>query len=273
MPVTAHNLRDLARLDSLGRARVALGAIFLLRTTPVLGALHVPFLFDTGPLLGWPDGHFHFEPLVGPLPEVLVKVLCVLRTVAALAFTLGIGARPAGLVAGALGYVTVAQIPGRLNTTEHVLFLGTMLLAITDAVNRCALRPGAIRSGRSSVWLMRIWIASIYFWAATAKLRWDWLDGSALSLFRDDGKFSPWVSELLLSTPTRRLIIGSAVAASELALAALLSIPRTRRVGLFAALAVHAGFELAASPDLFGWVMAALLLSFWEPSTPAAPAA
>jgi hypothetical protein len=103
--------------------------------------------------------------------------------------------------------------------------------------------------------------------AASGVLRWDWLNGSAQYLFYEDGKFAPWLGALLLSTPTRRLIIGSAVAASELALGALLSIRRTRRAGPFAAFGLHAGFEVAASPELFGWVMAALLLSFWEPST------
>ena len=266
MPLSAPSADDGARLDSLGRARVALGAIFLLRTTPLLGALHIPFLFDSAPLLGWPDGRFHFAPLVGPLPDLVIRTLCIVRTVAAVAFMLGVAARPAGLVAGSLGLLTVTQVPGRLNTTEQVLFLGTMLLALTDAVNRCALRPGAIRSARSSVWLMRSWIASIYLWAGLAKLRADWLDGSALALFRDEGRFAPWIADLLLSTPARRLLVGSAVAGSELALAALLTIPRTRRAGLFAALALHAGFEAAASPDLFGWVMAALLLCFWDPS-------
>jgi hypothetical protein len=38
--------------DDLGRARVALGAIFLLRTTPLLAPLHVSFLADSYPLLG-----------------------------------------------------------------------------------------------------------------------------------------------------------------------------------------------------------------------------
>jgi hypothetical protein len=30
-------------------------------------------------------------------------------------------------------------------------------------------------------------------------------------------------------------------------------------------LGLHAAFEVAVSPDLFGWAMAALLICFWEP--------
>jgi hypothetical protein len=252
-------------LDSLGRARVALGAIFLLRTTPLLSPLHIFFLADVRPLLGWPDGHLHFAPVVAQIPDAALGVLCIVRTVAALAFTIGIATRPAGLIAGALGYVTVMQNPGRLNTTEHVLFLGTMLLAVTDAASRCALFPAPVRSPRSSLFLMRIWIASIYFWAGLSKLRIDWLDGRALGLFSHDGLVRPGLGEVLLATPTHRAIIGSGVAATELALAVMLSLPRTRRLALFVALAVHTAFEVVVAPDLFGWAMAALLLSFWEP--------
>jgi hypothetical protein len=252
-------------LDSLGRARVALGAVFLLRTTPLLSPLHVSFLTDVRPLLGWPDGHLHFAPVVAQIPDALIEVLCVVRTVAALAFTIGIAARPAGVIAGALGYLTVMQNPGRLNTTEHVLFLGTMLLALTDAVSRCALYSAPVRSPRSSLFLMRIWLASIYFWAGLSKLRIDWLDGRALGLFLHDGLVRPGLGAVLMATPTQRAIIGSGVAATELALAVLLLLPRTRRLALFAALGLHAAFEVAVSPDLFGWAMAALLLCFWEP--------
>ncbi len=255
----------LDRLDSLGRARVALGAIFLLRTTPLLSPLHISFLTDVRPLLGWPDGHLHFAPVVAQVSDPLLAILCIVRTVAALAFMLGIAARPAGLIAGALGYLTVMQNPGRLNTTEHVLFLGTMLLAVTDAVSRCALYPAPVRSPRSSLFLMRTWIASIYFWAGLSKLRPDWLDGRALGLFWRDGLVRPGLGAALMATPTRRAIVGSGVAATELALAVLLSFSRTRRLAFFAALGVHAAFEVAVSPDLFGWAMAALLLCFWEP--------
>ena len=250
--------------DDLGRSRVALGAIFLLRTTPLLAPLHVSFLADTYPLLGWPDGHARLAPLLLPvLPAVWLKVFCIARTIAAVAFAAGVLAGPAGLVAGALGYITVAQDPGRLNTTQHVIFLGTMLLAMTDATSRCALFPAPVRDPRSSRLLMRLWIASIYFWAGLAKLRPDWLDGRALALFAAEGLVRPTVAVVLLSSPARRAILGSAVAVGELMLVPLLLARRTRRFGVVAALGLHATFELAVSPDLFGWAMAALLLSCW----------
>jgi vitamin K-dependent gamma-carboxylase len=252
--------------DALGRSRVALGAIFLLRTTPLLAPLHVSFLADTYPLLGWPDGHARLAPLLLlALPAVWLKALCIVRTIAALAFTAGVLAGPAGLVAGVLGYVTVTQDPGRLNTTQHVIFLGTMLLAMTDATSRCALFPAPARDLRSSRFLMRVSIASIYFWAGLAKLRPDWLDGRALGLFAGEGLVRPALGAVLLSTPALRAILANAVVLGELAIVPLLLARRTRRLGVIAALGLHAAFEAAVSPDLFGWAMAALLLGCWEP--------
>jgi len=116
----------------LGWSRVALGALFLLRTTPLLAPLHIHYLADAFPLLAWPDGEARFTPALVPvLPDGVVAAACVARTVAAVAFLIGVATRPAGLLAGALGYLTVWQDPARGYTTFHVLFLGTMLLAPT----------------------------------------------------------------------------------------------------------------------------------------------
>ena len=257
-----------AGAEALGRARVALGAVFLLRTTPLLAAFHIPFLADTIPLLGWPDGHAHFMPFIPALPDALLAALCIARTLAAVAFMIGVRARVAGLLAGGLGYLTVLQDPARFFTTHHVIFLGTMLLACTDAVSACALRPGRPRSPASSAWLIRAWLASIYVWAAIAKLRPDWFDGRTFSLLAREGQFRPFVASTLLATDTRRCVIAWCVVATELALAPLVLIPRTRRAGLVLAIAFHLGLEWAASPDLFGWAMIALLLAFLDLNEP-----
>ena len=109
----------------------------------------------------------------------------------------------------------------------------------------------------------RMWVASIYVWAAIAKLRPDWFDGRTLSLLAREGQFRPFVASTLLASDARRCVISWGVSSlSELALAPLLLIPRTRRAGLALAVAFHLGLEWAASPDLFGWAMIALLLSF-----------
>jgi hypothetical protein len=257
-------------LEALGRARVALGAVFLLRTTPLLAPLHLSWFADASPLLAWPDAHPQLAPFIPALPGVAVAVLCILRTLAALAFTVGLWARPAGLVAGALGYLTVLQDPAHFYATFHVLFLGAIVLSCTDAVGTCALRPRAPQSPGSSGWLVRTWVTSIYTWAAIAKLRPDWLDGRTLELFARQGRLRPLVAGHFLATSGQRSLLAWAVVVLELVLAPLLLYPRTRRTGLVLAVGMHATLEFAAAPDLFGWAMVALLLAFWTRSSPGA---
>jgi len=252
-------------LAGLGRARVALGVVFLLRTTPVLAAFHVPFLSDAAPLLAWPDGHVRFAPTIPVVPAALIGALCILRTLAAFAFTIGWRARLAGWLAGGLGYVTVLQDPARFTTTDHVLFLGTLLLASTDAVASCAVTRAAPRSPSSSLWLVRAWVASIYFWSALSKMRADWFDGRTFLLLAREGRLRPFVAAALTSTEALRTAMAYGTVAMELGLAVLLLAPRSRRIALALAVTFHLGLEWAASPDLLGWAMIALLLVFLDP--------
>ena len=260
-----------ARLDirPLGWSRAALGTLFLLRTTPILAPFHIWFLQGTWPLLGWPDGRWSAPPPSFTLPYGLVVALCLLRTACALAFTLGIGTRLAGLTAGVSGYLVLSQDPFAFINTLHLLFLGTMVLACTDAGSSFALRPNPARTPASSFALVRIFLASIYLWASIAKLHGDWLDGRILALFEQDGAFCGPLAAFLLSTPVRRTMVAWVVAMTELALGPLLLWSRTRVFGVALAFAFHAGIELTTRPDLLGWEMAALLIACWPVRSPA----
>ena len=163
----------------LGALRIFVGALFLIRTTPLLYL--VPGLRENhgGPLFGWPDGELRAGFAGVVLPVLAVEVLVVLRTVAAALFCAGIFARPAGIAAALLGYVVWSQEPFSFIFTLHTLYLSTALLALTDA-----------RSPRSSIALMRAFIVSIYAWSALGKLHHRWLDGSVLRTLRDSGYMS-----------------------------------------------------------------------------------
>jgi len=113
--------------------------------------------------------------------------------------------------------VTVLQDPARFVTTHHVIFLGTALLACTDAVAACALRASPSRSPTSSAWLIRAWVASIYVWAAVAKLRPDWLEGRALALLARESLLRPFVASTLLSTSPKRAAVAWSVVLTEIA--------------------------------------------------------
>lgn len=253
----------------LAWSRIALGTLFLLRTTPVLMPLRVSFVADNFPLLGWPKPEWHGSALWGlSAPPLAVAVACVVRTAAAVCFTLGYQTAWAGLVAGLSAYVVLLQQPFSFNATLHLLFLGAMLLALTDAGSALAIRPVPAKNPDSGKLLIRTFLASIYFWAALAKLRPDWLDGRTLALFHENGALSGAVAELVLSTSVLRSIVACSIVATELSLPVLLFAPRTRHWAPFVALSLHLSVEIVAAPDLIGWAMVALLLSTLPRATP-----
>jgi hypothetical protein len=252
----------------LGWGRILLGVLFLLRTTPILQPLHLAFTTGTFPLLGWPSGEWEGSPIVRGVPAFFVAALCVIRTVATVLFTLGVFTPAAGLFAGVTGYLVLMQHPFALEATLHLLFQGAMLLAIGDAGAVLALRPSPLRNPASSIALIRIFVASIYFWAAFVKLRPDWLDGRTLALFHADGVLSGPLSDFVLATPLGCELIARTIVTTELSLPFLLLWSRTRRFAPFIALAMHAAIEFAAHPDLLGWEMGALLLCLWPPPRP-----
>jgi hypothetical protein len=259
-----------ARVRPLAWSRIALGTLFLVRTTFLFTLTRPRFEAAVSPLLGWSDDHFGGVGLY-LLPSWLNATACIVRTAAALLFLLGIRTRVSGMVAGVLGYAVLLQHPFGIAFTLHLLFQGAIILALTDAGCSLAVRPDHPKAPESSVLLVRCFLASIYFWAAVGKLRPDWLDGRTLALFDLDGAFRPWASQTILAAPVMRAFCSVAVVVVELALPFLLLLKRTQRWGLTLALILHATIELAAGPDLLGWEMAALLLSLWPPSAFATP--
>jgi vitamin K-dependent gamma-carboxylase-like protein len=253
-----------AEVRPLAWCRAAIGAVLLLRTTPLLAPLDLWFLRDAYPLLGWPDAAWKADTALA-LPPSIVIALCVVRTVAAGLFLVGAWTRAAGLVAGTAGYVVMAQTPFGFIFTLHLLYQAAILLALTDSATSFALRPRAARSPATSLLVIRCWTASIYAWAGIYKLRADWLDGRALGLFHADGAIHNRLADFLLATSTSRAVVGSGVALFELVIGPLLLWKRTRTIAVIVAFAFHAGLELMARPDLLGWGMASLLLSFVEP--------
>ena len=256
------SLTDEEAARPLAWSRIALGTLFLLRTTPVLVPLRLDFTADAYPLLGWPSSAWHGAALWGlGAPPVVIAVACVARTAAALCFTLGYRTAWAGVIAGLSGYFVLFQQPFGFNATLHLLLQGVMLVGLTDAGAALAVRAVPARNPASGKLLIRAFLASIYFWAAVVKLRADWLDGRTLALFHENGALSGAVADLLLSTESLRSLIACSIVATELSLPVLFFMPRTRRWAPFVALSLHGCIEVVAAPDLIGWAMAALLLS------------
>jgi hypothetical protein len=248
-------------VNARGLARIALGALFLVRTTALANLLPIPLAHVRGPLFGWPEAGFDLAWGGLVLPTSVRIALGVVRTVAALAFLLGIRARVAGLMAGACGFLALSQDPLGFVFTLYVLFAATMALALTDATSRLALVPDPPVDEESSTRLLAIFVASIYVYSALAKLQSEWLSGRTLLALAEDRLLGGFVATLLIDHPGLRSPAAVAVFLVELSLPALLLVPRTRRLAIVVALLLHATFEVAAHPDVMGWVMAALLLA------------
>jgi hypothetical protein len=257
------NRRD--ELHALGLSRALFGSLVLLRTTPVLARLGIPYLDGTSPLLGWPGAAWHFAAFGAVLPAALVAALCIVRTLALLLFTAGVFATPAGVAAGVCGWIVLAQDLAAYVNTLHLLFLGTVILAVSGAGSAFAMRPEPAVDAPSGIALTRALVASIYAWSGLAKLNGSWLRGDVLAQLRDSGVAHGALADALLGSSTARAGVAWLLVGTELALGPLLFWRRTRRGALATALALHLSLELSMHPDFFGLAMAVLLLSFVDP--------
>src|SRR6516162_978498 len=104
--------------------RASFGALVLVRTTGLLDLLgarpHV------SPPLGWPAPGWHVAAFRLALPSGLVMSLCVARTLAAVAFTLGAKTRTTGTLAATCGWIVLAQDALGYINTLHLLYLGML---------------------------------------------------------------------------------------------------------------------------------------------------
>jgi hypothetical protein len=246
---------------SLGYARAALGLVLIVRTTPLANWLPEPVSHMSVPLLGWPEHGFRAAWGGLELPDVVVKALCVVRTAAAVAFTLGVGTRLAGTVAALSAFAVMSQDAFGFKFTLYTLFVGTWFLAISGAGEHFALRPSRPCGSGSSPWLVRAFVASVYGWSGVAKLRAAWLGGTTLHSLYGAHFLSGSLADMLFATQGRCHAAAWAVVITELALAPLLLARPTRLAGIVLAVAMHATYEWTAQPDVFGWVMVALLIA------------
>lgn len=254
-------LRGLRGDRILGLARIALGLVFVVRTTPLVNALSMPLAHVRGPLLGWPEPGWPMAWADLVLPDPLRKVACVVRTVAAVLFVLGVRARAAGYVAGALGLVAMSQDPFGFIFTLYTLFVGTLVLASTTATSVLAWRPDARVDFRSSASLVCFIVAAIYVFSGLAKAHAGWLSGATLLAFAEDGMFRAAAGSFLQAHDRLRVSAAWATMILELAVAVGLLVPRARRSAIVVAAVMHVSFEVVARPDVMGWVMASLLVA------------
>jgi hypothetical protein len=249
-------------LRMLGAVRILFGALVLLRTTPVLSPLHVSYLRETSPLLGWPTPAWHVAAGGLALPAGIVAALCVARTVALVLFTIGIHARASGIAAGVLAWLVLAQDATGYINTFTLLFLGLIVLGMSGAGSACALRAEPDDDPHSGLALTRAFVVSVYAWSGFAKLNASWLSGEVLDQLHASGVVGGPLSDAMLSSATGCAVVATVIAATELSMGPLLLWIPTRRAAVVAALIFHAALQVSVNPDFFGLAMVILLLAF-----------
>ena len=264
---------DRAELLPLAWARIALAAVVIIRTTSLVRLIDPGIGTEVDGLLGWPHpGSFRAAWLGIVLPDDVVKLLCAIRTLGAVSLLAGYRPLPAGIVTGVAGYAVMLQDVFGFTFTQHLLFVGSVVIGLTDCAAVVAVRTERAIAPKTSFYLAWTFVTSVYFWAAICKLRRDWVDGRTLGLFYEEGKLRGTLADALLSSDTRRALAATVILVTELAVVPLLWSRRTRWAGLALAFSLHVVIEQVARPDVFGWAMIALLLSFVPIST-TAPAA
>src|SRR5436190_13229896 len=191
---------DDAALRALAWTRIAVGSLYLLRSTPLIVLFDPAIGADAWPLLGWPEGSTNLGLYI---PAGVLGVLCIARTIAFFAFTIGYFPRASGLLAVAAGYAVLLERPFGFTATQHLFLQATLLLALADVAVLASVRREPPRSPRTALWMMRAFVISVYGWAALAKARGDWLDGRTLVLFHQEGRLRGPLADLLLASPSR----------------------------------------------------------------------
>jgi hypothetical protein len=253
---------------ALAAARIVVGALIVVRTTPLVSLLHHPLIDVPRVMIGWPSEGWAI-PLGSGLPEHLVEALCVLRTVLAIAFLLGLAPRAAGIGVGLVGLLVASNDVFASSHTFRLLYGSAIVLATCDCGAVWSVRRTAARDLDASASTVRAWLVSIYAWAAIAKISSGWISGTVLAFDAADGVFRPWVLSTLAS-PTLRVVAAVAVLASEALIAVLLAVPRATRVAVALAVTAQIAFELVAQPDVFGVVVITLLVVVLRTHPPAA---
>lgn len=236
--------------------RIAVGLLFLLRTTPLARLL---FSWAQFPFLGWPEDGWKAAAIGPTLPAWICIVLCLARTATAIAFTIGWRARGAGIATAVTGYVLLVNDAMAYTNTLHLIHLAVLVVALADSGSALAIRPVAPVSPVSGLWLVRALPISVYVFSALAKMNAQWLDGKTLASLVERGEVA--APSFVLAHAKFASI---AMAMFELGLPVLLLVPRLRRSALWIAASFHLALQLSVHPDVFGSMMIVLLIAFDE---------
>ena len=204
--------------------------------------------------------------------------------VAAVLFTVGLGARMAGLFSVIFQAWLYQRDPFFMNGGDRVLRLGVLYLCTVpcgatwsvEAWFRSRRRP---QNGSSTplvpataTVLIRLQLMAIYTWSGLQKAGTAvWQQGDALYYALSSGNYAraPHLMDGLLATESFQVLLRLSswtVLGWECSFAVLVLWPRTRRLALVAGLVFHAGIFLTMSVGVFSTATPFLLLAWLHPA-------
>jgi hypothetical protein len=224
--------------------------------------------------LGWVDElllapSFHFVWLDGVAtpPAPVLYALFAVQALAGLGIAAGGRLARPSLAAWLLSFGYVELLDKTLYLNHYVLFtlLGLLLFALP--IHRVRLRGGD-EVPAWTLWLLRVQIGTVYFWAGAAKLNADWLlRAEPLATWLGARVDVPIVGPLL-ALPETAYAMSWGGAVYDLAIPFLLLYRRTRAVGVILVAVFHLTVGALFPIGIFPWLMIVSATLFLAPDWP-----
>lgn len=222
-----------------------------------------------------PTFHFKYPGFgwVDPLPGEGMLILYALLGVCAGAIALGLFYRACCIAFGlGFGYIFLLEEVRYLNHYYLVILLCFLMAFVPAhrALSIDSLMNPKLRSSTApawSLWLIRIQIGIVYFYAGLAKLKWDWLAGRpTVYMWGKAALEREWMRALDPEFMAYFLSYGGLLL--DLLVVPLLLWRRTRAFVFTAALFFHASNKLLFSIGIFPYMMTLATTLYFEPDWP-----
>lgn len=266
--------------------RIGTALIFLVRHSdwlrPWMYLEHHRFVRGLMFLETSPEAPRLVSPLVTgfTLGDGATRALVLARTALSVTLLFGVRAQLSAALLALVSYALIVADRYRYYHHLHLLYVTLAFLALApigrslnleDALRRAFRRlRGLARaeppaSAFAPLWplqLLRALVASVYLAAALSKMDASWLAGDALRQLERVHVLAGPAWELARDLAGYEGIAAGSMVA-ELVLPFGLMLPRTRRLAILGALALHAGISASMPVYSFGAQMAVLLAAFW----------
>lgn len=217
---------------------------------------------------------FRYFEWVEPISPMAMRWLFIVYGIAGLLIFLGLFYRIATLTAAiCISYIFLVDATNYLNHFYLVIVFSFMMFFIPANLSwsiYALLNPQKSQSTVPgwAIWLLRIQLALVYFFAALAKMNVDWINGMPLYHWIGDRATDATGVESLLGMPIVIYIFTYGGLLYDLMVAPLLLVKRTRAIGYCLSLTFHLLNYYLFNIGIFPWFMIATTTIFFDTDWP-----